>query len=88
MLHSQLAAPSQCIIRHCVMGGVVQPVYFSLTLIRDRQRLPAGFTCTILPVLSCDCTGNCNGRWNRGERGDFVAGSARGSCEARRGIII
>ena len=68
MLHSQLAAPSQCIIRHCVMGGVVQPVYFSLTLIRDRQRLPAGFTCTILPVLSCDCTGNCNGRWDRGDR--------------------
>lgn len=65
MLHSRLRAPSQCIIRHCVMGGVIQPVYFSLTLIRDRQGLPAGFTCTILPVLSCDCTGNCNGRSGR-----------------------
>ena len=65
MLHSRLRAPSQCIIRHCVMGGVIQPVYFSLTLIRDRQGLPAGFTCTILPVLSCDCTGNCTGRSGR-----------------------
>ena len=62
MLHSTLDSPSQCIIRHCIMGGVIQPVYFSLSLIRDKQRNPAGFTCTILPVLSCDCTGNCNGR--------------------------
>ena len=61
MLHSTLDSPSQCIIRHCIMGGVIQPVYFSLSLIRDKQRNPAGFTCTILPVLSCDCTGNCNG---------------------------
>lgn len=60
MLHSSLENPSQCIIRHCVIGGEIQPVYFSLTLIRDKQHNPAGFTCTILPVLSCDCTGNCN----------------------------
>lgn len=60
MLHSTLRNPSQCIIRHCVIGGEIQPVYFSLSLIRDKQHNPAGFTCTILPVLSCDCTGNCN----------------------------
>ena len=62
MLHSNLEAPSQCIIRHCVLGGTIQPIYFSLSLIRDRKHNPIGFTCTILPALSCDCTGNCNAR--------------------------
>ncbi|KAK8810283.1 hypothetical protein WA538_002858, partial [Blastocystis sp. DL] len=60
MLHSKLEAPSQCIIRHCVIGGNVQPVYFSLSLIRNKRKEPAGFVCIILPVLSCDCTGNCS----------------------------
>ena len=66
MLHSNLESPSQCIIRHCVIGGTIQPVYFSLSLIRDKNHNPIGFTCTILPVLSCDCTGKCNTRyfWN------------------------
>ena len=62
MLHSKLESPSQCIIRHCVSGGSIQPVYFSLTLIRDKHHAACGFVCTILPVLSCDCTGNCNSR--------------------------
>ncbi|KNB44179.1 helixloop-helix DNA-binding domain containing protein [Blastocystis sp. subtype 4] len=62
MLHSKLESPSQCIIRHCVIGGSIQPVYFSLTLIRDKHHAACGFVCTILPVLSCDCTGNCNSR--------------------------
>ena len=39
-----------CMLRHCCLGDCFQPVFFSLSLVWDRDKAVC-FICNILPVL-------------------------------------
>ncbi|KAK8821712.1 hypothetical protein WA556_002159 [Blastocystis sp. ATCC 50177/Nand II] len=67
MLRDDRATSGVCMLRHCYLGDCFQPVFFSLTLVRGQNNLPAFFVCNILPVMACTCTDashamrKCNG---------------------------
>ena len=60
MLRGDTNSPGVCMLRHCCLGDCYQPVFFSLSLVRDDQNSPSFFVCNILPVLACTCTDNSN----------------------------
>lgn len=56
MLRGDNPTNGVCMIRHCYLGECYQPVFFSLTLVRNENNVPAYFVCNILPVMACTCT--------------------------------
>ena len=50
-----------CMLRHCCLGHCFQPVFFSLSLVWDRDKAVC-FICNILPVLPCTCTDSNSSR--------------------------
>lgn len=60
MLRGDTNSPGVCMLRHCCLGDCYQPVFFSLSLVRDDHNSPSFFVCNILPVLACTCTDSNN----------------------------
>ena len=56
MLRGSVRTNGVCMLRHCYLGDCIQPVFFSLSLVRDKKGIPAYFVCNILPMLACTCT--------------------------------
>ena len=63
MLRDDRATSGVCMLRHCYLGDCFQPVFFSLTLVRGQNNLPAFFVCNILPVMACTCTDASHAMW-------------------------
>ena len=60
MLRGDTNSPGVCMLRHWCLGDCYQPVFFSLSLVRDDHNSPSFFVCNILPVLACTCTDSNN----------------------------
>lgn len=61
MLRTDNDTNGVCMLRHCYLSDCYQPVFFSLSLVRNEQNLPSFFIYNVLPVLACTCTdGNSN----------------------------